>query len=288
MTQDAEGTGPQDPPPPPTRTQWSQDQTIDEGGLLPPFVPGQRRPDADQQAGLDSGNAVLETSDAGTGAGDQPTGNSDVVDAHRGEPDVGAPRGDDSFPFDISIDDEAAPFYGWPTTDSSDESARSGDGNDEAFADLELESLEAPVGSAGQEGAEVQELEVQEFEVQEFEVQEFEVQEFEVQEFEVHGSEAHESEFLEAELREAEGQEAEVDNAGVDFVKAAQEENGDVSQWELGAGDPLADIASHLESLADRIRAEGRSGIEREMASLDRFSSLIAGVVAGYLAGLRE
>jgi hypothetical protein len=51
---------------------------------------------------------------------------------------------------------------------------------------------------------------------------------------------------------------------------------------------PAADVADRLEALADRLRSEGQRGAESEMASLDRFTALIAGVVTGYLAGLRE
>jgi hypothetical protein len=52
--------------------------------------------------------------------------------------------------------------------------------------------------------------------------------------------------------------------------------------------DPEAALADRLEELAHRIRTEGRTGIESEMASLDRFTALVAGVVAGYLAGMGD
>jgi hypothetical protein len=54
-----------------------------------------------------------------------------------------------------------------------------------------------------------------------------------------------------------------------------------------GGEDPVLDVADRLESLAGRLRSEGPAAVEREMASLDRLTALVAGLVSGYLAGLR-
>lgn len=48
------------------------------------------------------------------------------------------------------------------------------------------------------------------------------------------------------------------------------------------------ELASRVERLAGVLRTEGRTGVEREMASDDRLVSLLAGVLAGYLAGLED
>lgn len=50
-----------------------------------------------------------------------------------------------------------------------------------------------------------------------------------------------------------------------------------------GAGSP--EVAERLERLADALRREGRGALEREVRSPDRLTSLLAGVLAGYLAG---
>lgn len=45
------------------------------------------------------------------------------------------------------------------------------------------------------------------------------------------------------------------------------------------------EMAERVERLAEALRREGRPGVEREMGSEDRLTSLLAGVLAGYLAG---
>ena len=69
--------------------------------------------------------------------------------------------------------------------------------------------------------------------------------------------------------------------------------------WEEGA-DPDADVwqapqaasmgaavelAERLESLAAKLRAEGADGVESQLASHDRMTSLLAALLAGFLAG---
>lgn len=43
-------------------------------------------------------------------------------------------------------------------------------------------------------------------------------------------------------------------------------------------------VAERLEHLASRLRAEGAEGVERELASSDRLTSLLAALLAGHLA----
>ena len=47
-------------------------------------------------------------------------------------------------------------------------------------------------------------------------------------------------------------------------------------------------MADRVERLAEALRREGRPGVERAMASEDRLTSLLAGVLAGYLAAREE
>jgi hypothetical protein len=73
----------------------------------------------------------------------------------------------------------------------------------------------------------------------------------------------------------------------VDLEALDQADDSLVQDAEVGS-EGCQVVAERLESLAARIRAEGYGAAERDMASSDRLTSLIAGVVAGYLAGLRE
>ncbi len=52
--------------------------------------------------------------------------------------------------------------------------------------------------------------------------------------------------------------------------------------------DLIEDVATRLETLADRVRQDGYGALEAEMASLDRLSALLAGVLAGYMTGIRQ
>ena len=45
------------------------------------------------------------------------------------------------------------------------------------------------------------------------------------------------------------------------------------------------ELAERLESLAAKLRAEGADGVEAELASHDRMTSLLAALLAGFLAG---
>lgn len=51
--------------------------------------------------------------------------------------------------------------------------------------------------------------------------------------------------------------------------------------------DSVYDLADRLEAMAQRLRAEGSAAAEAEMSAPDRFTALLAGLLAGYLAGRR-
>lgn len=55
-----------------------------------------------------------------------------------------------------------------------------------------------------------------------------------------------------------------------------------------GAPDAAIKIAERLEELAARLRAEGAPATAADMASSDRLTALLAGLIAGYLAGQEE
>ena len=52
----------------------------------------------------------------------------------------------------------------------------------------------------------------------------------------------------------------------------------------VGGGAAAAEVAERLEWLASRLREEGAEGVERELASSDRLTSLLAALLAGHLA----
>jgi hypothetical protein len=232
MTQDGQGQRPQDPPAPPARTNWSVVGNDDDGGLLPPFVPGRHGPGQGKVAGIE--DVVLETGDSVAGTGDAVAGTgdaaADTVAAREESTDVGEPvaDADEPFPFDEAIGEETHSPYDW----KPDQAADPGSGLEEPWvpapmpaSELDLDDLEAD-DAAGDVGA--------------------------------------------------------LDGLDAGFAPA-----GDAAQ-PAAAADVVMDVADRLEELARRIRADGRRGVEQEMASLDRFTSLVAGVVIGYLAGLRD
>lgn len=215
MTQEGQGSGPNDAPPPPTSTSWSVPDSDEDDGLMPPFVPGQSRParedmDDVQHTGpaadgrvLDTDDAVIDTTDAVAEASGSVPGGADTDLAS--SPDDDAP-----FPFDLPVEEEPLPFYGWPPGSSEDQPPEMG-----------LEELEAAPDAP-------------------------------------------------------------------DAPEPVPTPAADAVDRPDAPADPTGDIADRLEALAERIRTEGPDALERDMASLDRFTALVAGVVAGYLAALRN
>ena len=54
------------------------------------------------------------------------------------------------------------------------------------------------------------------------------------------------------------------------------------------AGGGPDELVRRVEDLAAVLRAEGKAGVERALKSRDRLTSLLAGVLAGYLAGQED
>ncbi|MFW5946974.1 MAG: hypothetical protein ACOCUW_00665 [Gemmatimonadota bacterium] len=52
-----------------------------------------------------------------------------------------------------------------------------------------------------------------------------------------------------------------------------------------GPGSTAADLAARLETMARRLREGGAGAVQAELDAPDRFTALLAGLVAGYLAG---
>jgi hypothetical protein len=237
MTHEGQGSGPHDAPPPPTSTHWSGPDSDDDTVPLPPFVPGRNRrsepdqPAIDTHATADGGPLAGDAADTVLDAADTVSATPDAV-AEGAETDVAStPEEDDPFPFDLPIEDESLPFYGWPSGETTDETP-----------EVDLAALEEPDIQEGEATAPPED----------------------------------------PDTPEARG--ATLDETG----DAAFDEVPPEATRPVDHADPSLDIADRLEALAHRLRNEGQDGIEKEMASLDRFTALVAGVVAGYLAGLRD
>ena len=61
-------------------------------------------------------------------------------------------------------------------------------------------------------------------------------------------------------------------------------EGGVAAPAEPGAGDMAGELADRLEDMARRLRDQGPAAAEAEMSSGDRFTALLGGLLAGYLA----
>lgn len=72
-----------------------------------------------------------------------------------------------------------------------------------------------------------------------------------------------------------------------EFPFEAFDIEGDDAEPEPGTGgtDAAAEVAHRLEAMARRLREEGVRAAEAEMGSPDRFTALLAGLLAGYLTG---
>lgn len=78
------------------------------------------------------------------------------------------------------------------------------------------------------------------------------------------------------------------DEGLVDAAEEAETTGGAVAPAQPGGAPGPQALAARIEELAEVLRREGRVGLERELRSRDRLTSLVAGVVVGYLTGLEE
>ena len=212
MTLEGQDTGPDETPAPPATTRWQEDRPDDDDVLLPPYVPGRRRPDATGEPA-----PSVETSLTA----EEPEAASSTV-----EPE--AARSVESSPYDFPWESES------PENDPDDLSPGEAAEPEDAF-------VPGPGPSSDDE--------------------------FPFEAFDIEGDEES-SEAYEAPL-------------------AAEQPATDPAPGPDLESDPRA-LAVRVQRLADVLRQEGRSGLEREMSSRDRVTSLMAGVLAGYLAGLED
>jgi hypothetical protein len=178
MTQEGQGTSPEQKPSPPARTRWTGTDPVEDTGLLAPFVPGRSR------------GAQPEP--------ERPSADRDI------EPDA-----------DPAVD---APLEPWGEEAPADPWAEA------AFEDLWGEATELGLGEPGAP--------------------------------------------------------AQVESTG-------EEWSPDLVPLDDTAG-PEADLADRLAALAQRLRTEGRSGLEAETRSDDRITAVIAAFLTGYLAAREE
>jgi hypothetical protein len=246
MTREGQGDTPREAPPP-TSTRWTEPATAEDAGLLPPFMPGKRRP-AEADEPIVAGSDAVEALEPVQGA-------EEAV--------VHAEAEDEPFPFElpetealqwnaeeegyVPAEEEPVPVGEWEEPETVEEPGTEPEGEpwgDGAVEEVTEEWAEGRVEEATLEPPPWEALE-----------------EVQPERESLGGAVAEET-------AEAEAAPAEPDEPPRTIGRAE------------------AEMAERLETLAARIRAEGGAAAEAEMDSSDRLTSLVAGLIAGYLAGL--
>jgi hypothetical protein len=262
MTHEGQDTSPEETPPPPTSTRSPAPETDDDVELMPPFVPGRSRPApegepvlATDEAVLDTAEGVRDVSDTAPEAAE--AGGALTPEEEEGEGEEAADE-EEPFPFEFPIEEEHSRLQGEGMGQANDDAPSLEIAALESLPTFEHEDEPEPSGS---------------FEMLEPEALWAPVQPDEVEE----RAEVEEPTDVE-EVEEVESV-AEVEEPAEVAAGAPAPTRADVA---------AAEVADRLEALAGRIRAEGQNGAELEMASLDRLTSLVAALIAGYLAGIRD
>lgn len=261
MTLEGQGPGEDQTPAPPARTRWSQDDTDDADVLLPPYVPGRPAPKAGAQAGQApsaDGAEAQPAASSGGGESDESWAESETPGTFAA-PEPEAVAGTVEPERAASVEPEAEPE---PATASGGASgdypwdAAGADGAAEAeretvpVAEPEARKHADPWPPEEPEGEDA----------------------FPFAAFDIEGPP---DDAAVGERAEPEGmQEPEESFAP-----------GSSSSGVTAGADAMAE---RVERLAEALRREGRPGVEREIGSEDRLTSLLAGVLAGYLAGRED
>lgn len=247
MTLEGQGPGEDQTPAPPARTRWSEDAHEDADVLLPPYIPGRATPQAAAPAEQAESEAPADVPSAAPAEAEP--GSSDPW-AEPVEP------GRFAAPEPEAVAETVEPERSASVEPESEDApdSPSGDypwdtgGSDEAY---EPESEPEPEPESEQEfGGDAEPWAASASEGED---------EFPFGAFDIEG---------------AGGQQgAEVEEPSHAPSAASTSVAGD---------DAMAD---RVERLAEALRREGRPGVEREIGSEDRLTALLAGVLAGYLAG---
>lgn len=275
MTQEGQGPSPEEAYTPPTSTRWSEEPVEDEPGIAPPFVPGRAAPEPDEAAaeGIPEGLEVQ-----GQDSVAPPETEPDAVEPIEApvEPEelaegsgLPAAATGEAFPFDQFSGESAgeerdeehagsgAPESGWSPLDVYEE----GDGGEEEAA-VEPGGPEEP--EAGPDGGADEPWAEQ------------------ADPWTAESSVEPQQEAIPA----AEPVSEPVTREPLAGELAAEDEGRETEEPEAaGSGGAGEEVASLLDRMARRIREEGPEAVRREMESDDRLTSLLAGLLAGYLTG---
>ena len=263
MTLEGEGPAEDQTPAPPARTRWSEDASDDADVLLPPYVPGRAAPEPSARAGQPAPDARAEEAPAAPAAEDAAAADPWAEPAEPGdfaapepEPVAGTVEPERS----ASVEPEqpaaeAAPGeYPWDAA---------GDDRFEPASEPEAESHE-PAEPWGVGGPEFED-------------------EFPFGAFDLEGSGE------QAAAEELPGVDEPFDEPFDEPYDEPLDEPYDEPFTSGGGSSRVAAgtdaMAERMEQLAEALRREGRPGVERAMGSEDRLTSLLASVLAGYLAG---
>jgi hypothetical protein len=252
MTLEGHEPGAEETPAPPARTRWSEDAAEDDDVLLPPYVPGARQQPASPSTG------------AGAGKGPVPPDGSESpreAESIESAPEAGSPdpwAGEEVAqpepePAAETVEPEpeptADPGAGWGPVDYPWEP----EATDEAPGGAELMEVESYGDAFGSPDDSLED----------------------------------DSDLYDAyDLGEGTGSATALPDLGGGYEEP---DAPALPALEPAFGEAdLHAAAERLERLGDVLRSEGRAGIQRELASRDRLTALLAGVVAGYLAGLQD
>jgi hypothetical protein len=259
MTGEGQGDAPREAPPP-TSTRWAEPATAEDAGLLPPFMPGRKRP-AEADEPIVTGPDAVEDLEPVQGAEEVVEETAEAV-AETGEV-VHAESEDEPFPFEFPeaealqwgaeeegyapAEEESLPVAEWEDPEAVEAPGTEPEG--EPWSDGVVEEVTEPWAEGRVEEAT---LEPPPWEA----------------------------------LEEVQPEQESLGGAMAEEAAEAAAAPAEPDEPPRTIGPAEAEMAERLETLAARIRADGAAAAEAEMDSSDRLMSLVAGLIAGYLAGL--
>jgi hypothetical protein len=278
MTQEGQGPTPDETTRPVT-TRWSEDPLANDDDLAPPFVPGRSAasgpaPDGAAETGEDGESPFPFDS-----SWDQ---EGEPLEAEPASPEAG----ESDFPFD-QLDDEPG------SEDRPDVEADRGDflPGDGGPATTPEEAVAAQPGPDGWEpfGADTEEADEADAEPDPYADSVSYADAEPYQEAEPYADTVPYADVEPYPGDDAYG----AAESGVEVEPSGTSEDADSGyseSWdaEVPPGEPpsvVDEVAGLLDRLAERVREEGAAGLKAEMESADRLTSLVAGLLAGYVSG---
>lgn len=272
MTQEGQGPSPDETSPPPTSTRWSEDPVDEEAEIAPPFVAGRSSPQ--QPESPVKGEEPLFVDEAAVPAEPDWSGGSDLdVPDWEGQPSAQEPETVEREPGEAAIDpEELAAGSGMPTAAEAEQ-----DFPFDQFGGAEPETAEPDVGTPeGDQEEQAEEAPGASGGWSPFEAYD----ELSATTGSEGATEATEQEEPDP-WAEPEGTvEPQAEAIPLPPVPAEAEE-----LEERAEADPAEEMATLLERMARTLRDEGPDAVRAEMDAPDRMTSVLAGLVSGWLSG---